>query len=167
MPNVGTTDTNVPGHVLAIELRTVKGQIAERVQVPVLRQRHQQHDAGRQPEHARRSTASTIPELFPENNADRIPVIAIAGLSTFGATQGFRNEYFNHTIVDTVTWQRGSHSLKGGLLMAFERKNEYANAETQGRFAFGVGGGRYGIPELPDWQPRRSLRRRSARMLNR
>ncbi len=141
VPNVGTTDTKVPGHVLGIEARTVKGQILNELKY--------QYSGNAINSTTPDGTVNTrdqydlaIPELFPENNADRIPVIAIAGLSTFGATQGFRNQYFNHTIVDTVTWQRGSHSLKGGLLMAFERKNEYANAETQGRFAFGVGGGR-------------------------
>ena len=141
VPNVGTTDTKVPGHVLAIEARTVKGQILNELKY--------QFSGNAINSTTPDGTVNTrdqydlaIPELFPENNADRIPVIAIAGLSTFGATQGFRNKYFNHTIVDTVTWQRGSHSLKGGLLMAFERKNEYANTETQGRFAFGVGGGR-------------------------
>ena len=36
-------------------------------------------------------------------------MIAVTGLSTVGATQGFNIEYFNHTIADNFTWQRGNH----------------------------------------------------------
>ncbi|MEO6212619.1 MAG: TonB-dependent receptor, partial [Vicinamibacterales bacterium] len=80
--------------------------------------------------------------LYPENNSDRIPVVSISGLSVFGATQGFRNKYFNHTIANNSTWLRGRHGFKGGVVLAFESKNEFGNLETQGRFIVGAGGGR-------------------------
>ena len=63
-------------------------------------------------------------------------------MSFFGATQGFRNEYSNHSFSDTATWLRGSHAFKGGVTAAFEFKNEYGNNETQGRYTFAAGGGR-------------------------
>ena len=109
----------------------------------------------------RRQYDFTIPELFPENEADRIPVIAIAGLSSALTIQRFNNEYYNTTMVDTLTCQRGNHSLKGGRLVAFEQKNEYANNKRRARSP-SARAAALGVPELPDRQPRRSLRHRVA-----
>jgi hypothetical protein len=141
LPRIATTDTRVPGNVLALEARSLHGRGLNELKY---------HLSGNKidnttPEGTRNTRAQfgvDIPELFPENNANRIPSISITGLSLLGATQGFHNVYWNHTITDNFTYQREKHTYKAGILMAFEQKNEGANAETQGRFTFVTGGGR-------------------------
>src|SRR5690606_10293143 len=136
VPNVAATDTAVPGQVASVELRSTHGTVMNEAKYQFSSNRITTTRA----EGVRNTRAEfgvDIPALFPANNADRIPTIVITGLSTFGASQGFNIEYFNHTLVDTLTWQRGSHTLKAGVLMAFEQKNEGASNETQGRFTFG------------------------------
>jgi hypothetical protein len=66
-------------------------------------------------------------------------------MSTIGAGQGYNIEYWNHTLSDNITHQRGNHVFKAGAMAAFEQKNENAGNETQGRFSFGTGGGRTGF----------------------
>ena len=136
VPNVAATDTSVPGQVASVELRSTHGNRMNEAKYQFSTNKITTARA----EGVRNTRAEfgvTIPELFPENNADRIPTIVITGLSTFGASQGFNIEYFNHTFVDNFTWQRGNHTMKAGVLMAFEQKNEGASNETQGRFTFG------------------------------
>ncbi len=141
VPKVATTDTDVPGQVAAVEMRTTHGKL--------LNEFKYQYSSNRitnsTPDFVRNTRAQfgiSIPELYAENNSDRIPVVAVAGLSTFGATQGFRNHYFNNTFANNATWIRGKHAMKAGALFAFEQKNEYGNLETQGRFTFAAAGGR-------------------------
>src|SRR5690606_25365125 len=88
-----------------------------------------------------------IPELFPDNRNALIPTISIAapGPSLAGAPQLFDNKYRNYTVANNLSWQRGDHPIKGGLLFAFEQKDEASGSETQGRFTFGAGGGRTGF----------------------
>ena len=135
VPNVGNTNTDVPGQVAAFEARSSWNRILNEFKYQFSSNRITNSD----PEGVRNKRSQfgiNNTELFPENNSDRIPTIVIAGLSTFGATQGFRNEYFNHTLSDTMTWLRGKHGIKAGLMLAFETKNEYSNNETQGRYTF-------------------------------
>ena len=77
-----------------------------------------------------------ITEVFPENLTNRIPSIAISGLSSFGSMQLYNIEYINYTIADNFSWQRGSHAFKFGGLATFEQKNENAANVTQGSFGF-------------------------------
>src|SRR5262249_17613339 len=93
------------------------------------------------------NTRSQIPittsELFPENNANRLPSINLSGAAaTVTTIQVFNIEYFNNSITDTVTYQRGSHGYKLGFLTTFRQKNENANNNRQGSFVFATGGGR-------------------------
>lgn len=141
VPNVANTDTAVPGQVAAFEMRNTWSSLLNELKY----QFSSNKITNSTPDFVRNTRSQfgiTTTELYPENNADRIPTIVISGLSTFGATQGFRNEYFNHTLSNTSTWLRGQHAFKGGILFAFESKNEFSNNETQGRYTFGAGGGR-------------------------
>jgi len=141
VPNIATTDTAVPGQVAAAELRSVHGRRMNEFKYQFSSNRINTTN----PDGTRNRLSDyglQIPELFPENNASRIPTIVITGVSTIGASQGFNIEYYNHTFSDNLTWQRGNHALKVGLMAAFEQKNEGASNETQGRFSFGAGGGR-------------------------
>jgi hypothetical protein len=142
VPNVANTNTDVPGQVAAFESRNTWGNLLNELKY----QFSSNKITNSTPDFVRNTRAQyglSNSELFPENNADRIPTILVTGtLSTFGATQGFRNEYFNHTLSNTSTWLRGRHAFKGGVAAVFEIKNEFSNNETQGRYTFGAGGGR-------------------------
>ena len=141
VPNVATTNTDVPGQVAAFEARSSWSKLLNEFKYQFSSNKITNSD----PDNVRNTNEEfgiNPVELFAENNSNRIPTLVIAGLSTAGATQGFRNEYFNHTFSDTATWLRGSHALKGGLMFAFESKNEWSNNETQGRYTFAASTGR-------------------------
>jgi hypothetical protein len=141
VPDVAATRTEVPGNVFSTELRATLGQGLNEFRYQLSGNKIETVDL---PENVntRSAVGLQIPELFPENNADRIPTIAGTGMSTIGAGQGYNIEYWNHTFSDNFTYSRGDHVYKFGLMAAFEQKNENAGNETQGRFTFATGGGR-------------------------
>jgi hypothetical protein len=147
VPNVATTLTDVPGNVFVTQLTTT-------IRPNVLNEFSLQWSGnaissqyGPNVTNRRDAFGLTVPELFPENRNSLIPTISIAapGPSLAGAPQLFDNKYRNTTLSNNVSWQRGNHSFKGGVLMAFEVKDEWSGSETQGRFVFGAGGGRSGF----------------------
>jgi hypothetical protein len=141
-PSIATTDTNVPGQVAAAQLRSILGSRS----VNELQFQFSSNTIGDLHSDGTHSTRSdlgiNIPELFPSNARNLIPYIQTSVLSTFGAGQLVNIQYRNYSITDSFTTQRGTHSLKAGGLATFERKNENAGNETQGRFIFAAGGGR-------------------------
>ncbi|MDP2389641.1 MAG: TonB-dependent receptor, partial [Acidobacteriota bacterium] len=141
IPKVATTDTRVPGQVFSLGLKTIFGG-------SMLNELSFQRSSNRigttNPDgtKGRRSDYGlTIPEIFGENGSDRIPTIAISGLSSFGSAQLIGIEYINHTITNNFSMQKGNHALKAGVLLTFEQKNENAANVTQGSFSFVAGGG--------------------------
>ncbi len=141
VPNFGTTDTDVPGQVGAVELRSTHGRMMNEAKYQFSSNRIStiNPDGTR---NLRDQFGVDIPELFAGNAANRIPNIAVSGLASATSLQPINIEYFNHTFMDNLTWQRGNHALKFGVMAAFERKNENAANNTHGGFSFGVGGGR-------------------------
>jgi hypothetical protein len=142
VPNVGTTDTNVPGQVAAGILRSTHGSSR-------LNEFQFQFSSNRisdinvaSDRNLRSALGLNIPDIFPGNDLGVMPLVAITGMSTVGANQLFGIEYNNYTITDSFTWQRGAHGMKVGGLMAYEQKNENAANATQGSFSFGASGGR-------------------------
>jgi hypothetical protein len=92
--------------------------------------------------HRRTDLGIVIPELFPENAADLIPFVDVAGLSPLGASQRRPREYLNHTFSSVLTLQRGTHTVKTGGLLAFEGVNSnLVSQSTEGAFVFDSGGG--------------------------
>jgi hypothetical protein len=147
VPDVATTLTDVPGHVFVTQLTTT-------IRPNLLNEFSFQFSGnaitsayGDNVTNTRDAFGLTVPELYAENRNALIPTISIVapGPSLAGAPQLFDNAYRNYTVSNNVSWQRGNHSLKGGLLMAFEQKDEASGSETQGRFVFGAGGGRTGF----------------------
>lgn len=142
VPNVATTDTSVPGHIFSIGVKTIlKGNALNELQF----QRSGNVITTENPEGTRGMRSDygiNIPELFPENNSNRIPTIGIAGLSSIGSAQLIAIEYINYTVTDNFSWLKGNHALKAGFLMTFEQKNENAANVTQGNFSFTNNGGR-------------------------
>ncbi len=144
VPNVATTLTDVPGHVFVAQVTTT-------IKPTLLNELSFQFSAnaitseyGEGVNNRRDQFDISVPELFNENRNALIPTILIdaPGPSLAGAPQLFDNSYRNFTVSDNLSWQRGNHSIKGGLLMSSEQKNEASASETQGRFQFGAGGGR-------------------------
>ena len=147
VPNVATTLTDVPGHVFVTQVTTTLrpnlfNEISFQLSGNAIRSQYGPNAVNR-----RDAFNLAIPELFAENRNALIPTISIAapGPSLVGAPQLFDNRYRNYTLGNNLSWQRGSHSLKGGFLFAFEQKDEWSGSETQGRFVFGAGGGRTGF----------------------
>ncbi|MDA2923702.1 carboxypeptidase regulatory-like domain-containing protein [Acidobacteria bacterium AH-259-L09] len=79
-----------------------------------------------------------IPQLFPENRADRIPNIILSqgwgNLNTGSWPWNNLNDVW--TWDDKWTWTRGDHSLKFGAVYMWQRKNQDAFGPTQGQFNF-------------------------------
>ena len=141
VPNVATTDTNVPGQVAAAILRSTHGN-AKLNEFQFQFSSNRISDTNQSGDRNLRSALGlNIPEFFPGNDLGVMPLVAITGISTIGANQLYNIQYNNFTLSDSFTWQRGSHGIKIGGLMTFERKNENASNVTQGSFAFGQGGG--------------------------
>jgi hypothetical protein len=141
-PGTTTTDTRVPGHVLAISYTSI-------ISPAVVNEAtynfsgnligSQLTGAGRRSNYA--GTAA-IPEFYPGNNNDAIPTIAISGptITSLYSTQGFNIKYTNQVFRDNLTWNRGNHTFKFGGEISFEKKAENASNITQGSFAFDTTG---------------------------
>src|SRR6185503_13321778 len=132
VPNIATTDTNVPGQVASAALRGVLGaSMMNEVQFQFSSNR-----IGSQTPSGTRNRQSdygvNLQEFFPGNAAGLVPFITITGLSQAGANQLFTIEYNNYTVTDNFTWQHGTHAFKAGGLVTFEQKNENASNQTHG-----------------------------------
>ncbi|HKB11638.1 MAG TPA: carboxypeptidase-like regulatory domain-containing protein, partial [Vicinamibacterales bacterium] len=142
VPNVATTDTNVPGQVASAALRSTHGNNR-------LNEAQFQFSSNTISDvnlsgdrNLRSSLGLAVPEVFPGNDAGVIPLVTVTGqLSQIGANQLFRIEYRNYTMTDNFTWQHGAHGIKFGGLATFEQKNENAANQTQGNFTFAAAGG--------------------------
>jgi hypothetical protein len=142
VPNVATTDTNVPGQVAAVVLR---GIVSASKMNELQFQFSSNTIADTNPSGTKNTQASygvSLLDIFPGNAAGVVPFITIAGMNQAGANQLFNIQYRNYTVTDNFTWQHGSHAMKVGGLVTFEQKNENASNQTQGNFNFGAGGGR-------------------------
>ena len=136
VPNVATTATRVPGHVLAVSMSSVLSpSVVNEVSYNYSGNLIGSDLTGR----GRRSDypgSASIPEFFPENNANAIPTLDINGITLITSLQGFGIKYYNHVFRDVLTMTRGNHTYKFGGEVSFEGKNENANNLTQGSFAF-------------------------------
>lgn len=142
IPNIATTRTDVPGQVGVFQVTTT-------ISPRMLNEFSFQFSGnaiksvyGDNAKNKRDQFGITIPELYSENREKLIPQVAITGLSSIGANQLFDNAYRNYSFGDNLSYVFGSHQLKGGFLLALERKRELSTSATQGSFSFAVGGGR-------------------------
>ncbi len=146
VPNVATTDTNIPGQVFALGLKTILSnsalnEFSYQMSSNAITTTNPDGTKG-----MRSDYAINIPEIYAGNASNRIPTIAVTGLSSIASNQLYDNNYVNHTFTDNFSLQKGNHAFKAGLLMTFEQKNENAMNATQGSFSFvSVTGGRTGF----------------------
>jgi hypothetical protein len=137
LPNLTTTDTRIPGMTLAISLTDVLSPTlvneatynfsSNLIGSQVVGRSRESDFAG----------LSSMPEVFPENNAGVIPQIAFtSAIANINSLQGFNIVYKNQVVRDVVTWVHGNHTFKFGGEMSWESKDENANNITQGLFSF-------------------------------
>jgi hypothetical protein len=155
LPNVATTDTNVPGQVAAGSLRTIIGSRAMNELTFQFSSNNINDTNPSNTPNTRSGLGINIPEIFTGNAGGLIPFVGFSGSnpSTVGANQLFGIQYRNYTITDNFSTQRGRHAMKAGALATFEAKNENAANETQGRFSFGAGGGRTAVQNFLTGNP--------------
>lgn len=134
IPNIATTDTNVPGQVLSASLVSTFGtNLVNEVTFAFSSNDITDALVGQW-----NKTNVTVPnsEFFPENNSDLPPTINVSGFSSMGSGQLIGIHYKNFNPKDNLTWVRGPHTMKFGADLSWERKNENAANATQGAFGF-------------------------------
>lgn len=135
LPNIATTQTRVPGKVLAIAYTGIfSSSVVNEFAYNFSANEIASDLIGR----GRRSNfpgSADIQEFFPENNANAIPSISTR-FTFLGALQGFNIEYANSAFRDTLTWTKGNHIFKFGGEVTKEIKNENTGNATQGSFGF-------------------------------
>lgn len=136
IPNIGTTQTTTPGLVFALGVKTI---VSNNALNEFTYQRSGNKIDTENPSGTRGMRSDygiNIPEVWGENLTNRIPSIAISGLSSIGSSQLIHINYTNHTFTDNFSYQKGNHAFKFGGLVTFEQKNENAASNTQGSFSF-------------------------------
>ncbi|HJT68351.1 MAG TPA: carboxypeptidase regulatory-like domain-containing protein [Pyrinomonadaceae bacterium] len=134
IPDVATTDTTVPGDVLAITLTSSFGpRIVNEATFSFSGNKITDSLVGRY-----NSSNFPVPnaELFPENNSQLPPVIDVTGQPTIGSPQLVHVQYKNWNPKDNLTFISGSHTWKMGVDISWESKDENAASLTQGRYGF-------------------------------
>ncbi len=133
IPDIATTDTAVPGHVLAVSLLSTFGQnIINEVSFNFSGNRITTDLVGR---YTRDNVTVNNRELFEQNNSNLPPTVN-TGLGTLGAGQLYNIEYNNYNPRWNLTYIRGTHTYKFGADLSWEQKNENAANATQGSFTF-------------------------------
>ena len=134
VPDIATTDTTVPGQILAINLTSSFGpNIVNEALFTFSGNEITTDLVGR---YTRGNVSIPNRELFPENNSGLPPTVVITGMPTLGAGQLYNIQYKNWNPKNNTTVVRGPHTIKFGADISFEAKNENAANESQGRFTF-------------------------------
>jgi outer membrane receptor protein involved in Fe transport len=134
IPDVATTETTVPGDVLAITLTSTFGpRIVNEATFTFSGNKITDSLVGRY-----NGTDITVPnsELFPQNNSQLPPVIDVTSQPTIGSPQLVHVQYKNWNPKDNLTMISGPHTIKVGLDVSWESKDENAASLTQGRYGF-------------------------------
>ncbi|MFY9574972.1 MAG: carboxypeptidase regulatory-like domain-containing protein [Blastocatellia bacterium] len=134
IPNIATTKTNVPGQVFSVSLISTFGTSIVNEATFAYSGNDITDDLVGQ--WTKQNVTIPSKELFPQNNSDLPPTINITGFSSLGSGQIIGIHYKNFNPKDNLTWVRGPHTMKFGVDMSWERKNENAANATQGAFSF-------------------------------
>jgi outer membrane receptor protein involved in Fe transport len=134
IPGIATTNTDVPGQVLALSLLS---SLSSNTQSEFTFS-WSANDITTDLVGRYRRDNINIPnnELFPQNNSLLPPTIAITGFPTLGANQLIGITYRNLNPKWNLTMSRAAHTFKFGADLSWEKKNENAANNTQGTFSF-------------------------------
>jgi Carboxypeptidase regulatory-like domain len=133
IPDVGTTDTTVPGDVLALSLTSSFGaKIVNEFSFTFSGNKISDTLVGRY------NSDFKVPnnELFPENNSALPPALTITGSPTISSPQLVHVQYKNWNPKDNLTLIYGNHTVKTGFDISWESKDENAASATQGSYTF-------------------------------
>ena len=133
IPDVGTTDTTVPGDVLALSLTSSFGaRIVNEFSFTFSGNKITDDLVGRY------NSDFNVPnnELFPENNSSLPPALTITGSPTISSPQLVSVQYKNWNPKDNLTMIIGNHTVKTGFDISWESKDENAASATQGAYTF-------------------------------
>lgn len=134
IPGIATTETNVPGQVFSTSLVSSFGtSIVNEVTFAFSSNDITDSLIGRW---TKQNINIPNKELFPENGSDLPPIINITGFSSMGNAQIFGIHYKNFNPKDNLTWLHGAHTMKFGVDLSWEHKDENAGNITQGSFGF-------------------------------
>lgn len=133
LPNLATTQTAVPGQVLAITLTSSFG--ANMVNEVSFNYSSNAITTDLVGKWSRGSVNIPNVQVFPENNSNLPPTLVIGAL-TIGAGQLYKIRYNNYNPKDNFTLVHGAHTFKFGGDISWEQKNENAANGTQGTFTF-------------------------------
>jgi hypothetical protein len=78
-------------------------------------------------------SAITLPFASTLN---RVPALAISGISTITGFGSYRDYNRDHNVFDNVTWIKGKHTLKFGVSYHHYQKRENAGGNNVGSFSF-------------------------------
>jgi len=136
-PGVATTATNTPADNVVVRLQQViSPTLLNEVGYDFSRNAIRSTLIG----NALRSNFPNIkiPEVFSGSASGGLPQIQISGFSNpTGVLAPFANDNPSHTFTDNFTMTRGTHTLKAGVLISFEAKNENSQGgNTPGTFVF-------------------------------
>ncbi len=136
LPDFCTTQTRVPGQVLAVSYTGVlTPTFVNEATFNFSSNRINSVLAG----NALRSNfpgTESIGEAFPGNPTGIVPTVTGLGFTNIAAAQDYLVEYTNKVVRDVATWTRGNHTFKFGGEVSFETKVENGRNAAQGSFGF-------------------------------
>ncbi len=138
-PTVGTLFTNQPKAFHGQWTSTITPNVVNEFSMSFLRQPLQLNPTG----NYRRPANLKIPELYPDNRANRLPNITFSGVLGVNINLGswpWTNNLDTWIFRNNVLWNRGNHTLRfGGELMPFGKRQDLFGP-TQGSFEFTTAG---------------------------
>lgn len=138
VPNFNTgTDVDRVGHVMGVEASFASGRFLSAVSYSLAD--HRLTTSPREGLELRRDAFGIdIPELFPSNTGNRIPSIFIEGLTATWSPQPPDLLYRAHEFAGEAIVERGTHTVKTGMLVDVEEDTEDENCQAApGVFYFG------------------------------
>lgn len=90
---------------------------------------------------------STYGFVFPQiysgggNYPDSIPDVSIQNYAGFnGAAQSLLSPTWDYSFLDNLTWLKGNHTLKAGMLILYNQKNQNGRSPYDGTVSFSTSG---------------------------
>jgi hypothetical protein len=137
LPNVGASTEFEPIQSLGINLNgTITPNLVNEIQFGLS---HNIARISESSELSRTVGGINIPYYFSNhtNTGNRIPVLSFSHYSSISTDWPFLNGYFYHKLDDNLSWHKGMHNFKFGLLVIQQGKNENnSNSYTNGGFSW-------------------------------
>jgi Carboxypeptidase regulatory-like domain len=91
----------------------------------------------------------TIPELFPENDGNLIPVISLgSGYAALSISRYYLKQLFNLEFTNNLTWTKGKHIFKFGAYYTYGGNRENSSPATNGSFSYNTSFSRNAVANM-------------------